>query len=82
MQFADNQFEYPSEGVQGKMHQVLKLFFLFICILVGAFFANYYGYITVPWLEFNSVPTYGSSANAVDSAVKQITDAEIDHDPE
>ena len=58
------------------MHQVLKLFFLFVCILVAAFFANYYGYISVPWLEFNSVPTYGSNVNAVDHAVKQIVEDE------
>ena len=58
------------------MHQVLKLFFLFVCILVAAFFANYYGYISVPWLEFNSVPTYGSHAHAVDHAVKQIVEDE------
>ena len=56
------------------MHQVVKLFFLFVCILVAAFFANYYGYISVPWLEINSVPTYGSEVKAVDDAVKQVED--------
>ena len=64
------------------MHQVLKLFFLFICILVGAFFANYYGYITVPWLDFNSVPTYGTRAKAVDSVGDQIADGEIASNPD
>jgi hypothetical protein len=55
-----------------KMHQVVKLFFLFVAILVGAFIANYYGFISVPWLELNSVPTYGSQVKAVDDAVKQV----------
>lgn len=53
------------------MHQILKLFFLIAFLLVALFFANYYGYISVPWLEFNSVPTYGSGAKAADDAVKQ-----------
>ena len=63
------------------MHQVLKLFFLFICILVAAFFANYYGYVSVPWLEINSVPTYGSEVKAVDDAVKQVTEDGIANKP-
>ena len=52
------------------MHHVMKLFFLFLFILIAAFFANYYGYISISWLEFNSVPTYGSEVKAVDDAVK------------
>ncbi len=63
------------------MHQVLKLFFLFICILVAAFFANYYGYLSVPWLEINSVPTYGSEVKAVDDAVKQVIEDGIANKP-
>ena len=57
-----------------KMHQVLKLFFLLACLLVAAFFANYYGYVSIPWLEINSVPTYGSEVKAVDDVVKQVED--------
>ncbi|MCP4626580.1 MAG: hypothetical protein GY850_24200 [bacterium] len=63
------------------MHQVLKLFFLFICIVVAAFFANYYGYVSVPWLEINSVPTYGSEVKAVDDAVKQVIEDGIANKP-
>jgi hypothetical protein len=63
------------------MHQVLKLFFLFICILVALFFANYYGYVSVPWLEINSVPTYGSEVKAVDDAVKQVIEDGIANKP-
>ena len=53
------------------MHQVVKLFFLFVCILVAAFFANYFGYVSIPWLEIDTVPTYGGEAKATDEAVKQ-----------
>ena len=63
------------------MHQVLKLFFLFICILVALFFANYYGYVSVPWLEINSVPTYGSEVKAADDAVKQVIEDGIANKP-
>ena len=44
------------------MHQVLKTFFLAACLLVAAFFANYFGYVSIPWLEINAVPTYGGEA--------------------
>jgi len=53
------------------MHQVLKIFFLAAGLLVAAFFANYFGYVSIPWLEINAVPTYGGVAKATDSAVKQ-----------
>ena len=58
------------------MHQVLKIFFLAACLLVAAFFANYFGYVSIPWLEFNAVPTYGGEAQATDEAVKQVIEAE------
>ena len=54
------------------MHHVLKIFFLIVFILVVAFFANYYGYISIPGLEVKSVPTYGSEVKAVDDAVKEV----------
>jgi len=58
------------------MHQVLKIFFLAACLLVAAFFANYFGYVSIPWLEINTVPTYGGGAKATDSAVKQALEVE------
>ncbi len=53
------------------MHQVLKIFFLAASLLVAAFFANYFGYVSIPWLDMNAVPTYGGGAKATDDAVKQ-----------
>ena len=53
------------------MHQVLKIFFLSACLLVAAFFANYFGYVSIPWLEIDAVPTYGGEAKETDEAVKQ-----------
>jgi hypothetical protein len=53
------------------MHQVLKIFFLAACLLGAAFFANYFGYVSIPWLEINAVPTYGGAVKATDEAVKQ-----------
>ena len=58
------------------MHQVLKIFFLAACLLVAAFFANYFGYVSIPWLEINAVPTYGDNVKATDEAVKQVIEAE------
>ena len=53
------------------MHQVLKIFFLAACLLVAAFFANFFGYVSIPWLDLKSVPTYGGAVKATDEAVKQ-----------
>ena len=58
------------------MHQVLKIFFLATCLLAAAFFANYFGYVSIPWLEINAVPTYGGEAKATDEAVKQAIEVE------
>lgn len=58
------------------MQQVLKIFFLAACLLVAAFFANYFGYVSIPWLEINAVPTYGDDVKAADQAVKQVIEAE------
>jgi hypothetical protein len=58
------------------MHQVLKIFFLAACLLGAAFFANYFGYVSIPWLEINAVPTYGGAVKATDEAVKQALEVE------
>jgi hypothetical protein len=59
-----------------KMHQVLKTFFLAACLLVAAFFANYFGYISIPWLDINTVPTYGGEAQTRDKVVNQLLEVE------
>ena len=58
------------------MHQVLKIFFLAVCLLVAAFFANYFGYVSIPWLDINTVPTYGDKAQSTEEAVKKALDVE------
>jgi len=57
------------------LHQVLKVFFLAAGLLVAAFFANYFGYVSIPWLDLNSVPTYGGAVKATDEAVKRATES-------
>ena len=64
------------------MHQGLKILFLAVCLLVAAFFANYYGYVSIPWLAFDSVPTYGGNVQAADGAVKQLMEDEEDEEDE
>ena len=64
------------------MHQIVKIIFLLAGLLVAAFFANFYGYISIPWLDLNSVPTYGSEVQATDEAVKQAIDDELVNNPE
>jgi hypothetical protein len=58
------------------MHQVLKTFFLAACLLGAAFFANYFGYVSIPWLEINAVPTYGGEATSTHEAVKKALEVE------
>jgi hypothetical protein len=50
-------------------------FFIFVgIILVVAFFANYFGFVSIPWLDVNSVPTYSGDAVRTDEAVKKLFD--------
>jgi len=58
------------------MHQVLKTFFLAACLLVAAFFANYFEYVSIPWLDIDAVPTYGGQAKSTHDAVKKALDVE------
>ena len=58
------------------MHQVLRKLFLAACLLVAAFFANYFGYISVPWLDIDTVPVYGDKADSTEEAVKQALSVE------
>ena len=56
------------------MYKVMKFFIFVGILLVTAFFANYFGFISIPWLDVNSVPTYGSDAVRTDDAVKKLFD--------
>ena len=55
-----------------KMKNVIKLFGLAAALIIAAFFANYFGFVSIPWLEFNSVPTYSDGAIRADEAVKEV----------
>jgi len=55
------------------MHQVMKKLFLLVCLLVAAFFANYFGYLSIPWLDIDAFPAYGDAAEATDR-MKQALD--------
>jgi hypothetical protein len=54
------------------MAKVIKIFGLFAALLTAAFFANYFGFISVPWLDINSVPTYSDNAKRTTEAVKDV----------
>jgi hypothetical protein len=55
-----------------KMKNVIKLFGLAAVLIIAAFFANYFGFVSIPWLEFNSVPTYSDGAIRADEAVREV----------
>ena len=52
----------------------MKIFIFVGVLFVVAFFANYFGLVSIPWLDVNSVPTYGSDAVRSDEAVKKLFD--------
>ena len=54
------------------MMNVVKLFGLAAVLIIAAFFANYFGLVSIPWLEFNSVPTYSDGAIRADEVVKEV----------
>jgi hypothetical protein len=54
------------------MKNVIKLFGFVAVLTIAAFFANYFGFVSIPWLEFNSVPTYGDGAIRADEAVQEV----------
>ena len=56
------------------MYKVMKLFIFVGILFVVAFFANYFGFISIPWLDVKSVPTYGGDAVRTDDAVKKLFD--------
>ena len=54
------------------MQKVIKIFVLAAALLAAAFFANYYGFVSIPWLNINSVPTYSDDVNRSDAAVQNV----------
>ena len=58
------------------MHKALKMIFLAVCLLIAAFFANYFGFISIPWLELDSGPIHGSKVKVTDKAVQQLIESE------
>lgn len=53
------------------MYNAMKILILAAIIVVAAFFANLFGIVSIPWLELNSVPTYGDDANRSDQAIQK-----------
>ena len=56
------------------MYKVIKIFFLAFILLIAAFFANYFELVSIPWLEINSVPTYGGEVKQTHDAAKKVFD--------
>jgi len=54
------------------MFRAMKILIFIAALLVAAFFANHLGFISIPWLDINSVPTYSDSAVRSEGAVKKI----------
>lgn len=54
------------------MFKAMKFLILVAAILVAAFFANHLGYVSIPWLDVNSVPTYSGNAARSDEVAKQV----------
>ena len=54
------------------MYKVMKMFIFVGVLLIVAFFANYFGLISIPWLDVNSVTTYSDDAIRSDEAAKKL----------
>jgi hypothetical protein len=48
----------------------MKIFIFVGALLVAAFFANYFGFVSIPWLDVKSVATYGGNAVRSDEAAQ------------
>ena len=57
--------------VEVEMQSVIKMFFLVAALLVAAFFANYFGLMSIPWLDVTPVPTYSEDAIRTEDALKK-----------
>ena len=54
------------------MYKAMKILIFMAALLVAAFFANYLGFISVPWLDINTVPTYSDDAVHSDAVVRRV----------
>ena len=54
------------------MFGAMKILIFIGAILVAAFFANYLGYVSIPWLDINSVPTYSDGAVRSEGVAKKV----------
>jgi len=54
------------------MAKVMKLFILTAALVFAAFIANFFGFVSIPWLDVNSVPTYGDDAMRADESVQKL----------
>lgn len=57
--------------VEVEMQSVIKIFFLAAALLVVAFCANFFGLVSIPWLDVNPVPTYSEDAIRTEDALKE-----------
>ena len=53
------------------MQTVIKIFFLAGALVVAGYFANYFGWVSIPWLEFNDVPNYSDASVRTDNTLKE-----------
>ena len=56
------------------MYNAMKILILAAVISVAAFFANMFGLVSIPWLDVNSVQTYGGDAVDADRAANKVFD--------
>ena len=54
------------------MFGAMKILILIAALLVAAFFANHLGFVSIPWLDIKSVPTYSDGAVRSEGAVKKV----------
>jgi hypothetical protein len=56
------------------MYNAMKILIFAGALAAAAFFANLFGWVSIPWLDVNSVATYGEDANQSDRALKKIVE--------
>ena len=54
------------------MFGAMKILIFIVALLAGAFFANHLGFVSIPWLDISSVPTYSDDAVRSEGALKKI----------
>ena len=56
------------------MYNAMKILIFAGVLAAAAIFANLFGWVSIPWLDVNSVATYGEDANQSDRALKKIVE--------